>query len=172
MRNLSLFEADQDQLQGGLVVVSPVIDHAVRGLCRQPYPLHPKGCPNFGSADRCPPAAPFFEEVFDLTRPVYAVVNEFDIGAHVARMAASHPTWSDRQLRCVLYWQPRARKELDARIRHALSARSCRGYAATWCPEGMGVDVTATMMKAGIHLEWPPAGIARQIAFLAAPKLL
>jgi len=147
--------------------VWPVIDYSVFELCTQPYPGHPKGCPNVGKCDRCPPAAPFFEAVFDLSQPVYAVINEFDLSGHVIHMTARHPEWSDRQLRCCLYWQGTARKQLKAKIAAALVALP--GYSATWCPEGMGVDVTETMRQVGLTL-WPMQMVARQIAFLAVPK--
>lgn len=146
--------------------VTPIIDPKVRGLCGLPYPGHPRGCPNIGKCDRCPPLAPLFDRAFDLSAPVFAVVNEFDLGAHVERMAARNPGWTDRQLRCVLYWQGTARKQLNQKINALLSPGWFPGYAATICPEGMGVDVTATMAAAGVILEWPPAKIARQVAFI------
>jgi hypothetical protein len=151
----------------GLVRVVPVIDHSVRGLCFRPYPLHPKGCPNANKCDRCPPKAPLFENVFDLGSPVFAVVNEFDIGSHVERMRAAHPDWTDRQLYCVLYWQPKARKALAAKVKESLKALP--GYVETRCPEAMGIDVTKTLANAGVVLEWPPLKIARQVSFLGRP---
>jgi predicted metal-binding protein len=159
MSNLNLFENTVAAIE-----VDPQIDYQVRGLCVKPYPLHPKGCPNVGKCDRCPPKAPLFHEAFDLTQPVYAVVNEFDLAAHVERMKAANPQWTDRQLYCVLYWQGTARKQLKAKIEAALS--SFHGYEATWCPEGMGVNVTETLAAIGIELEWPPKRIVRQVALL------
>lgn len=163
--NLSLFDYND---QEPLLRVFPVIDSRVRGLCARPYEGHKKGCPNFNDSKhshRCPPGAPLFDKHFDLGQPVYAVVNEFDLAAHMTRMAERNPSWTDRQLRCVLYWQPTARKQLSMLIDAALA--TLPGYEATWCPEGMGVDVTATMQRAGVTLEWPPMRIARQVAFLA-----
>jgi predicted metal-binding protein len=151
-----------------IVRVYPVIDYGVRELCHKPYPLHPRGCPNYNNRKRCPPKAPYFDQVYDLSKPVYAVVNEFDIGVHIAKMKLKHPTWSDRQLRCVLYWQGSARKQLKAQIRKELVALP--GYMVTMTPEGMGVNVTKTMAEVGIILEWPPVHTARQIAFMAERK--
>jgi hypothetical protein len=166
--NHSLSE-DNSKLQGKpLIQVFPVIDHTVRALCAKPYPLHPKGCPNVGKCDRCPPRAPLFEEVFDIAAPVYAVINEFDLGMHVIKMRASNPGWSYRQLSCVLYWQGTARKQLKQAVETILPAFT--GYAVTYCPEGMGVDVTATLAATGIELEWPPVKVARQVAFLAKTR--
>ena len=88
-----------------LIKVNPVIDYTVRALCVEPYEAHPKGCPNVGKCDRCPPEAPLFDRFFDTSKPIYAIVNEFDLGSHVERLRVKHPDWSERQLRCVLYWQ-------------------------------------------------------------------
>ena len=151
-----------------LVRVSPVLDPSVRGLCCRPYDLHPKGCPNFGQRAKCPPAAPLFFSVYDASRPVWAVVNDFDLGAHVERLRGAHPYWSDRQLRCVLYWQGGARAELARKITAAL--RVLPGCRAETCPEAMGVNVTATLAAEGITLEWPPVRIARQVALSAYPN--
>lgn len=153
-----------------MIQVTPVIDYTVRGLCARPYPLHPKGCPNVGKSERCPPIAPFFDRVFDISSPVYAVVTEFDLAAHVTRMQMKHPTWSDRQLRCVLYWQAGARKRLTNAVIAALKRYpGWYKYQATLCPEGMGVNVTETLAGVGIILEWPPEHIARQVALLGKP---
>ena len=149
--------------------VTPVIDYSVRELCVQPYPLHPKGCPNVGKCDRCPPAAPLFDLVFDMTQPVYAVVNEFDLAGHVGRMREKNPTWSDRQLYCVLYWQPKARKQLETKIVD-LCCGILSDYSAERCPEAMGVNISETLANAGIALEWPPRKVARQVALLGIRK--
>jgi len=150
--------------------VDPVVDYEVRSLCSKPYPGHPNGCPNFGRRG-CPPDAKLFDQYFDLNQPVYAVVNEFDLAAHVDRMRAKHPDWSQRQLVCCRYWQTRARKQLRAKIDRAFQAlhfpKDSSGYVIVNCPEAMGVNVTETLMTEGIILEWPPKKIARQVALIA-----
>jgi predicted metal-binding protein len=153
-----------------LVKATIVIDHTVRSLCREPYPLHPRGCPNFGKKPTCPPHAPRFEDTYDLSKPAYCVVNEFDLGAHITAMRKRHPDWSSRQLRCCLYWQGTARKRLEQGIAAALLDPKLTGLVAERSPEAMGVDVTATLRGAGIELEWPPERIARQVAILAFPR--
>lgn len=169
--NLSLFDDNNLPEVEPLLRVCPVMDSRVRGLCVKPYGNNKKGCPNFNDpkhAYRCPPGAPFFDRYFDLSRPIYAVVNDFPYGEHVKRMLATpKKDGSARSLdeaKCVLYWQNTARKQLQAKIYAALA--TLPGYEATWCPEGMGVNVTETLAKAGITLEWPPKQIARQVAFL------
>ena len=91
-----------------------------------------------GKCDRCPPAALFYDQVYDLSQPVYAVVNEFDLAGHVERMRVKNPTWTDRQLYCVLYWQNTARKQLEAKIGKACYVLA--DYTAERTPEAMGVN--------------------------------
>jgi len=76
-------------------------------------------------------------------------------------MKENHPGWSDRQAYCCLYWQPRARKQLRAKIEGFL--RIHPGLKIITCPEAQGVNVTATMKLIGIELEWPPREIAYQV---------
>jgi predicted metal-binding protein len=144
--------------------VVPVIDAKMRSLCKKPYPNHPKGCPNFGSKEGCPPDAKMFGQVFDLAQPVCAVVNRFDLGAHRERMRAKHPNWSQRQLDCCLYWQNTARNQLELRVDAFLLDHP--GYTATYCPEAMGVNVTATLAAVGVRLEWPPDKWAHHVALV------
>lgn len=148
-------------------MVQPVFSPNVRKLCTQPYPNHPKGCPNWGKRLTCPPAAPVLTEAFDCSKPFYVIWNRFPFGEHVARMKAKHPEWSDRQCRCCLYWQGTARKQLRQQVR--LFQQRHLGLQVTYCPEAIGVDVTATMKKIGIELEWPPQQWAYQVA-LAGTK--
>lgn len=148
------------------VEVRPVIDLSVRGLCALPYEGHPKGCPNFGRVDRCPPRSPLLYQVFDKDGPFYAVYSTFSLGDHVRSMRAKHPDWSPRQLACVLYWQGTARSRLRKEI--ATCKNVVRRPGAPWVvettPEAMGCDVTATMKSVGLHLEWPPTELAYQVA--------
>ena len=146
--------------------VVPVLNPSVRGLCTRPYPGHPRGCPNHGKRDTCPPAAPLLGEYYDLSRAVWVIWNRFPFGEHVARMQAKHPDWSDRQLACCLYWQGTARKQLEETI--AMFTMAVGALSVTRCPEAMGVDVTATMASLGISLEWPPGQWAYQVALAGA----
>ncbi len=145
-----------------IVQVLPEIDYSVRQLCKRPYPGHPKGCPNFGNRNTCPPAAPLFDRVVDLCRPVYAIVNEFDLEAFASRMRELHPEWTDKKCRCSRYWQGTARKQLGLQVDEFLLLHS--GYTAFTVPEAMGVNVTETLRRVGIILEWPVRKIDRHTA--------
>lgn len=54
-----------------------------------------------------------FNQVFDMSKPVYAIINKFDLNSQVQKMKKAHPDWSYRRCANCLYWKPRARKELE-----------------------------------------------------------
>jgi hypothetical protein len=110
----------------------------------------------------CPPGSPVIHQRLDLAVPVYAIVNEFDLAEHVGRMHHAHPDWTQRQLECCLYWQNRARRELELTIVKFLLTN--RVDQVERCPEAGGVNVTETLHRVGIELEWPPRKIVRQVA--------
>jgi predicted metal-binding protein len=139
----------------------------LRGLCRQAYPGHPKGCPNFSRREGCPPAAALLGELIDLQQEVLAAYVAVDLAGHVAAMQTRHPHWSDAQLYCCLYWQGSAKAALKRLVEHHLSCHE--GLKAVYCPEGSGVNVTTTLAQAGIHLEWPPRSVAYKVALLGRP---
>ena len=142
--------------------VNPVINYSVRGLCTKSYYNHKKGCPNFNKKDGCPPQAMFFDKYYDLSNPVYVIWNKFDLGAHVEKLRSKYPDWSEHQLSCCLYWQPKARGVLKENIKEFL--REVPGQKMTSCPEAMGVNITETMKSIGIELEWPPKKFTYQVA--------
>ena len=159
---------ESDTLRESWREVRLVYEPAVRELCTEPYPGHPRGCPNWGKRATCPPRSPLLPEFFDLSEPTFVIWNAFDLATHARRMRDRHPTWSDRQVYCCLYWQPKARKQLREHVR--AFAKQHRGMSVSPVPEAMGVNVTATMKVAGIELEWPPRKIACQVAIAGKRK--
>jgi len=151
------------------VEVEPVVDISVRSLCCRAYPLHSKGCPNIGKKKDCPPFAPLVTDVLDFNKSIYAIYNIFNYKSHVEKMREKHPKWSDRQVKCVLYWQPKARKQLKEKIKYF--SEYFPEYYIVKNPEAQGVNLTKTMKNIGIELEWPPENIAYQIV-LAGMKLI
>lgn len=160
------------------VVVKPVVDSSMRGLCIRKYPNHPYGCPNYGQRDTCPPAAPRFKDAFDTEYAIWALWTEFDLGAHREKMWRKHPKWSERQLVNCRHWQGGVRKFLRAEAdkwveKYAAKHPKCRdiqGFLYTECPEAMGVNVTATMQNVGVNLEWPPKETTRLIYLAGVQK--
>lgn len=148
-----------------------VVDYSVRNLCSKPYPNHPKGCPNFGKRPLCPPKCPHIEDVFDVSQDFWVVWIEFDFTAHVCRMSKKHPDWSKRQKECCLYWQGTANKMLrDALADMKYYLRGTGHWKTSFCPEAMGVNVTATMKNLDVVLEWPPKNIVRKVALIGQEK--
>ena len=153
----------------GIIEVNPVIIRPVHGLCLRPYPNHKKGCPNYGKKKDCPPGIPVFDSFYDLSKLIYAIYNKFDFKEHIDRMREKHPDWSQRQLECCLYWQGTARKRLKERI-EIFKRLTGSKYIVTTVPEAMGVNVTETMKRIGVELEWPPVNVAYQIALAGVEK--
>ena len=153
-----------DTRETEIVQVTPVIDPKVRAYCKLPYPGHKHGCPNYGKRDVCPPRAPLLDKLIDLTKPVYCIVNKFDLQDHAKVMHTRHPEWSEAQLYCCLYWQGKARKQLRLKVESFLENHP--GYIALYCPEGSGVDLVATVAQFGLTFEWPARAYAYQVAMV------
>lgn len=149
------------QLNGGC--------NSPRSLCVKPYKNHKKGCPNYGKKADCPPTVPMFDQIFDVTKPVYAIFSTYDLFSHTEKMRSNHPNWTETQLLNVLYWQGTARKYLKEKINDFTLIYREKGYYTTTSPEAMGVDVTATLKNVGIELEWPARKTVYKIAFAGIP---
>lgn len=139
--------------------------HQTREWCRLPYPGHPDGCPNYNHSVLCPPRVATVDEVFDLSKPHWFVIVSFDMAAHVKTMSEKHPKWSDRQLRCCLYWQNTVRKNLGIEILGFMATKS-GGTIATMIPEAMGVNVFRTCHRHGLMLRKDPKEIVYKIALV------
>jgi hypothetical protein len=140
-------------------VVRPVfLNGTASALCH--------GCPNLGREDTCPPAAlPLYEQI-RADRTIWAVWNIYPLGLHIAWMRQKHPAWSDRQLRCCLYWQPLARRFLRVAIAEFYHLGRPGPVHVVGCPEAAGVNVTTTLERIGIVLEWPPVNSVYQIVLV------
>lgn len=138
------------------------IDYQVKNLCCHPYPNHPHGCPNYGKKKGCPPQVGYIGQTLDQSKPVYIIWNVFDFKSHVAKMMLAHPGWTERQVQCCLYWQPRARKALEKEI--DLFHAEHPDTTVIRNPEAMGVNVTGTMYSIGHLLQWPPRTKTYQVA--------
>lgn len=140
-----------------------------RSFCAREYPGHKKGCPNYGKYNLCPPDAPMFDEIFDMDKDIFLIYFSYDIKSHLQKMKTRHPNWTERQLRNVLYWQGTAKKLHKEEIKEFLTEYGHLGYEVI-TPEALGVDVTKTLEKVGINLEWPPMNYSYRIAFAGIPK--
>lgn len=128
-----------------------IITEKTGDWCQIPYEGHPKGCPKYGEDKWCPPHALKVDEYFDLSKPFYFVHSEFDLEADIERRRKMTPGQTERQYRCVLYWQGSSRKQMKERAKAAMWTLGLN--TITTCPEGMGVNVYATARKNGLNLE-------------------
>ena len=140
-----------------------------RAMCILPYKNHKKGCPNYGKKPDCPPHVPMFDQIFDLSKPIYAIFSTYDLLSHTEKMKIKHPHWTETQQLNVLYWQGTARKSLKENIEKFNKIDREKGYYSTTSPEAMGVNVTQTLENAGIKLEWPARKTVYKVAFAGVP---
>ncbi len=147
-----------------IIVVNP----AFQDMCKRPYPGHPKGCPNYGQRAICPPRQRLLFNIFDCSiENFHLIYVSFDLASHVKRMKEKHPKWTDKQLKCCLYWQGTARKDLRKEIQRFKKIF----HVVTEVLEAMGVNVTKLMEdNANIKLEWPPENIVYKVALAGRLK--
>lgn len=145
-----------------------IIDYGARKWCLLPYPNHPKGCPNYNKSSECPPNAPLVGDFVDITKKMWFIVIKFDLSSHVAKMKDRHPYWTDKQARCVLYWQNTVRRRLrDACIIFATPKQ----LVYTLIPEAMGVQVIKSAKKLDIPIKTRPIDTVYKIALIGYPKV-
>ncbi len=145
------------------------IDLQVRGLCKLPYPGHPKGCPCHGKRSNCPPQAPFFGDRVDLKKKMWFIVEEFDLASHKRKMLERHPRWTERQTANLLYWQGSVVKALAQQT--AGFQVDHPGTISNFCPEAMGVNVFRTAESLRIPIERNPKNKVFKIALVFHPKI-
>lgn len=121
-----------------------------RSLCIKPYHNHPKGCPNFGKKEGCPPNIPMFDHVYDLNKPIYLIINEFNLLEHVTNMKKIHPDWSSYQLCNSRYWQGKS-VSINNKVSYAWLNEYPNLVLTNWI-ESMGVDLINTLKSVGIDL--------------------
>ncbi len=139
-----------------------------RSFCIRPYKNHPKGCPNYGIKDTCPPHVKgMYDEIFD-AREVYAVVTKFDLEKFFDERRKKLPMLAEGQIRNLLVWQQKAvRENNDALRRFYENNPEKQDFVSTRLLECLGVDVVGTMKEVGIDLKFPVEDYAYRIAFLA-----
>lgn len=145
-----------------------VIEYRVRDWCKLPYDGHKKGCPNYGKRKDCPPNVGLIEDEFDLSKPHYFAIVEFDLGAHMNKMKERHPHWTIKQQRNVLYWQGTVRKKLRLLSEEFIKDKG--GLVISTCPEAMGVNVFKTFPKIGKKMVKSYNGIVYKVALIAHKK--
>lgn len=140
------------------------LDTRARGKwCLLPYPNHPKGCPNYGKKQICPPFSKPFKELVE--SPFYLVIQTFDLEAQAKRMKERHPHWTDRQSRNCLYWQRGLMKRLRIEARKFIDSQD-HGLMLLEIPEANGVDLFNTCKNLGIILERHPRKTVKKMMMI------
>jgi hypothetical protein len=138
-----------------------------RAWCRLPYPGHPGGCPNQGSAG-CPPRAPYREDLPGEYGHFCLVYGVFDFAEYRRRMLKLEWVETERQARCVLYWQGslkrRVRERAEAICRRTPGRKYVLGCGSGFSSpylrelqgrvpsmEAAGVYVFGTLENAGLE---------------------
>lgn len=145
-----------------------VVDYRAREWCKLPYPGHSRGCPNYQKSTACPPHAPRIDEWLDFSRPQWLIVTRFDLNGFARRMKRIHPKWSDRQCRCLLYWQPRVQAQLVYACRRLQSVHP--GSVFTLVPEAMGVHVIRTAQAFHVPIVTRPRRTVFKVGLVGYPK--
>lgn len=132
--------------------------HSIQNICKAPYYGHPKGCPNFGKKNGCPPEQKLIDEIFDFEKELYLIYTEFMVGEFAEKMKLMHPEWENfpRQLYNPRRWQPTARKEHKNEIINFFIQYP--NTIVDSSPEAKGVNVSNLMKIIGVELnwKWPP----------------
>lgn len=145
--------------------VEVVIDYKLRGLCGRSYRKHPKGCPNFGKKNYCPPKVGFFDKYFQPLARVVAVGMNFE--DYKEKRKKDHPNWTEWQLVNPLYWQGMMKARLKQLATYELEELKDKDLVVVNVPEAMGVNLTETCKRAGLILEWPPTKMVYKVILLA-----
>lgn len=124
-----------------------------RSMCLRPYHNHPDGCPNYGIKKGCPPNIEMFDQIYDISKDIFAIITVFDLAEHIKNKKIEHPDWTDFQLRNSRYWQG-----TDKRIHKIAIAEFNKMYpefTVTKDPEALGVSLIETLKQINIELQFP-----------------
>ena len=144
-----------------------VIDKKARQWCKLPYDGHSNGCPNYNRKETCPPRAPVVEDYFNLNKDLWLIAIEFNLTKQIEKMKTLHPEWSNKQAKCLLYWQPKVNKTLKSEVHFFMIDKD---LTYTLCPEAMGINVIQTAKNLGLPIEKRPIDKVYKIAFVGSAK--
>jgi predicted metal-binding protein len=157
-------------------------------FCKRPYPNHPKGCPNYGKGPLCPPHDVFIDPILREFNNFYLFFAKFDFRTYVEIRSYEKPEWSDKQLRCVLYWQSSVKKILKQKILNVLRTNNYEKYYIASCGSGfntknlskyqekiysmesIGINVLSTLKKNKIEFERNPINTVTLVCLLCVLK--
>lgn len=149
----------------------------IKFLCQLPYQDHPKGCPSLGTKF-CPPNS--FDYYLKIQSQLQTFPNlllfiaKFDFKTHQTRLQIKHPTWSDRQLQCCLYYQNWVKKDFflyifeHCDVRNDLILGCGSGFGNCFSMEGIGINVFGTLKNLRIPFEVKPKTVINFVSLVAS----
>jgi hypothetical protein len=57
----------------------------------------PRGCPNYGRKNGCPPRN-LFDQDYDLKNPLYLISTDFDMTEQSSKIRLMHPNWTEKAI--------------------------------------------------------------------------
>ena len=144
------------------------LDKRVGQWCQLPYPNHPNGCPNYGKKSICPPLCPTVTDFFNLHKKHWFLITEFPLKQYLVQMRDKYPSWSERRLRCLLYWQGHIRKIQYQQIDAFRSQFPETIFSLL--PEAMGINVILTLIHIGVDIEVKPQRKILKVALIGYPN--
>lgn len=145
--------------------VEAVCDPRMIAHCRDPYPDHPKGCPNWGCKEGCPPHVRYFPRVY--SKDVYIAAIRFNFAQYLVYRRTVHPDWTEKALRNPRHWQGHVRSERNRFLFEYLSKHPEIDGDIIINPEAMGVNLFATCARAGLTLEHTPTKNVYSVTLIA-----
>ena len=156
--------------------------------CTLPYPGHKNGCPNYDKNPLCPPNIKTMEKYLSGYSFFYLIYAIFNIFEYKNYMLNKHPDWSDRQARCLLYWQNSVKKILKNFIINLFSNNpdysiylfgSGSGdripilkQDKIYSMEAAGINVIQTLINNNVEIEVKPKKLIRLVNLLCSDKEL
>jgi predicted metal-binding protein len=142
-----------------------IFDERVRSYCKIPYQGHKMGCPNYNSNRFCPPKSPTAREMsYELSKysRFYLLYLHFDFKTYQKLMreewSLKNPEVTEKQIKCVLYWQGAARALLKKRIdelrqENTFFLLTCgSGFCECASMEAVGINVFETFKQARLEM--------------------
>ena len=112
----------------------------------------------------CPPNVPMFDQVYDLIKPIYLIISEFNLLEHVENKSRIHPDWSSYQLYNSRYWQGKT-ISINKKVSYAWINEHPNLVLTNWV-ENMRVDLIKTLKEVDIDLIFKEKlEVARKISY-------
>lgn len=135
--------------------------------CNMHYPNHKHGCPQY------PPCIDERIDWYEIRRNRYrwyAFVRRFSINEHATLMKDKNKKLTDKQRRCVLYYQRGINKTIKDSMLKWFNIKDFDKVLLLDRPEANGINMYSTMSKHGLNLKANYDDIICKIMIIGIPK--